>query len=48
MVTKHFFKVLTIFASMIILGLIMLLATDYFDKDVVQATNTDNQNQVAK
>ncbi|MFA6257705.1 MAG: hypothetical protein WC671_01690 [Candidatus Paceibacterota bacterium] len=48
MVTKHFFKVLTIFASMIILGLIVLLATEYFGEQAVQATNTDSQNQVAK
>jgi hypothetical protein len=48
MVTKHFFKVLTIFASMIILGLIVLLATDYFGNQAVQATDVDNQDQVAK
>ena len=48
MVTKHFFKIFTIFASMIILGLIVLLATDYFDKDAAQATDANNQKQVAK
>ncbi|MDD5720836.1 MAG: hypothetical protein PHT16_00080 [Candidatus Pacebacteria bacterium] len=48
MVTKHFFKVLTIFASMIILGIIVLLATDYFGEQAVQATDTDDQVQVAK
>jgi hypothetical protein len=33
---------------MIVLGIIVLLATDYFDKDVVEATDTNNQNEVAK
>lgn len=49
MLCKHFFKVTMIFASMIILGLIVLLATDYFsEKTAVQATDVNNQNQVAK
>lgn len=48
MVTKHFFKVLTIFTIMIVLGLIVLLATDYFDEHPVQATSVNTQNQVAK
>jgi hypothetical protein len=48
MVCKHFFKVLTIFASIIIFGLIVLLATDYFGERAVRATDENNQNQVAK
>jgi len=48
MVTKHFFKILTIFASMIIVGLIVLLAIDYFSNQPRQATNVNNQTNVAK
>ena len=49
MLCKHFFKVSIIFASIIILALIVLLATDYFGEQLesVQATDVNDQNQFA-
>jgi len=48
MITKHFFKVLTIFTAMIAIGLLGIFIISSLDKEIVTAGNTDNTVQVAK
>jgi hypothetical protein len=45
---KHFFKILAIFASMIILGLVGVSIMSYFNQDNMQATGTNNSIRVAE
>ena len=45
---KHFFKALGLFILIIILGLIGVVVVNYFEKNNVEITNTNNQIQVAK
>jgi len=42
MLNKHFFKILIIFAGMIILGLIGILLVSYFDKSEEQSKILNN------
>jgi len=42
MLNKHFFKILLIFAGMIILGLIGVFLASYFDKTGEQSTILNN------
>lgn len=44
MITKHFFKVLTIFAVMIIIGMIGLFVVNSFGRGAEQTTNAGDQN----
>jgi len=46
--TKHFFKVLTIFTAMIILGLLGVFVINYLDQKATQAIDAENTTQVAK
>jgi len=46
--TKHFFKVLTIFTAMIILGLLGVFVINYLDQKATQAIDVENTTQVAK
>ncbi|MBP6866396.1 MAG: hypothetical protein KBC12_02560 [Candidatus Pacebacteria bacterium] len=41
MINKHFFKVLTVFSIMIILGLIGVFLVSYFDSENNQTTEAD-------
>lgn len=46
--TKHFFKVLTIFTAMIILGLLGVFVINYLDQKATQAIEVEDATQVAK
>jgi len=46
MITKHFFKILTIFAVMIVIGLIGVFLSSNLDQGKI--INTDTETQVAK
>jgi hypothetical protein len=45
---QHFFKTLTLFVGIVIIGLIGVLVISYFDDNGKVVEKTDAQNQVAK
>ena len=48
MVTKHFFKVLSIFLTMVILGMIGVFLINSFDKNREETVDINSKTGVAK
>ncbi|MFA5777918.1 MAG: hypothetical protein WC870_00280 [Candidatus Paceibacterota bacterium] len=46
--TKHFFKTLTLFAFMIILGLVGVFVVNYFDKGETITIDANDNTEVAE